>query len=167
MKDAHIHIRISATEKSKFVDTAKEQGMDLSTFFLTAAREKVLKLEIAPGAAPGEMTNLIKKMDQLEKLVLQSNNDILEAIQEVSPEEREDLLLAAATDKVFWMLQQEKFQEDTRDKIKLLLQQSDPKLIEYLEETPKRLFTALELALEKLEQEGILQIGRKTIHWKN
>ena len=164
MKDTQLHIRISTTEKEKFRELAEKEGMDLSTYFLTAAREKKLKLELR-SAAPGETGKLLERMDQLEKQVMRSNKDLLVALQEVTPGEREELLLAAATDKVYWMLQQEQFQEETKEEVKIKLLQIDPRLVECLEESNSQLFTALDLALERLEKEEKVKIGRDKLKW--
>jgi len=163
MKDANIHIRISTTEKNKFLELAKAEGLDLSGFFMTAAREKAYRKDYPAAAADNSV--LIKRIDQLEKMVLQSNQGIISILEEKTQEEKEDLLLYAAMEKIYWILQQKQYQRDTREELKLLLQQLDPKVSEYLEETPRRLFSALDLALEKLEGEGKIRIGRKNITW--
>ena len=163
MKDAHIHIRISTTEKKKFLELAKAEGLDLSGFFMTAAREKVYRKDYPAAAADNSV--LIKRIDQLEKMVLQSSQEIMSILEATTPDEKEDLLMHAAMEKIYWILLQLQYQRDTREELKQLLLELDPKISEYLEESPTRLFSALDLALEQLEKDKKIKIGRKIIHW--
>ena len=165
MKEDNIHIRISTTEKEKFRELGKKEGLDLSGYFLTAAREKAYRKDFPQEISSGDNSVLIKRIDQLEKMVLQSSQEIMSILEATTSDEKEDLLMHAAMEKIYWILQQEQYQRDTREELKLLLQELDQKLTEYLEESPTRLFSALDLALEQLEKDKKIKIGRKIIHW--
>jgi len=164
MKDAQIHIRISTIEKNKFDKKAAELGMDLSTFILTAAREKVLKQDLTPEVTDTsiDISAILKRLDQLEKLLTNRTTEIQKSIVNVSEEYRSDLLMNAATNQIYYMLQQEEFQLEDKEEIKNKLIIRDPKLAEFLE---NKLFSALDLALEKLEEDKFLYLSNKGIKW--
>jgi len=164
MKDAQINIRISTIEKNKFDKKAAELGMDLSTFILTAAREKVLKQDLTPEVTDTsiDISAILKRLDQLEKLLTNRTTEIQKSIVNVSEEYRSDLLMNAATNQIYYMLQQEEFQLEDKEEIKNKLIIRDPKLAEFLE---NKLFSALDLALEKLEEDKFLYLSNKGIKW--
>ena len=169
-KDTRIEFRINAAEKEIFETAAKEKNMTLSEYIISTLRGEILKekiiQEIAPAGGKGDNSIILKRIDQLEQALNQNLSENLSVLKELSAEYREDLLLYNTRDKVYWMLQQERFQKKTHREIKDLLIQEDKSLKEYLEETPKRMFTALDLALEKLHEEGRLILSdRGKIQW--
>ena len=168
-KDARIEFRVNAVEKEIFEETAKENKMTLSEYIISTMRGEILKKKLIADIAPGkgDYSEILKRIDQLKKSLSQNLSENLDLLKEMSAEYREDLLMHNNRDKVYWMLQQQKFQKKTHSEIKDLLIQEDPSLKDYLEESPRRLFTALDLALEKLAKEGSLILSdRGKIQWK-
>lgn len=168
-KDARIEFRVNAVEKEIFEEAAKEKKMSLSEYIISTIRGDILRKKLIQEIAPGERdySDILKRIDQLEKSLNKNFSEKLDSLKEMSPEYREDLLMHNNRDKVYWMLQQQKFQMKTHREIKDLLIQEDPTLKDYLEESSGRIFTALDLALEKLEEEGLLILSdRGKIQWK-
>ncbi len=168
-KDARIEFRINAVEKEIFEEEAKKKKMTLSEYIIATIRGDILKKELIAEIAPGkgDYSDVLKRIDQLEKSLSQNLTENLDLLKEISSEYREDLLMHNSRDKIYWMLQQQRFQKKTHSEIKDVLIQEDPTLKDYLEESPRRLFTALDLALEKLAKEGSLMLtDRGKIQWK-
>lgn len=169
-KEGKIEFRISTSEKEILSNEAQKRNMTLSEFILTTLRKEILlgkvKEDFSSGAT-GDFSEVIKRIDLLEKSLHANLQENLETIKEMSAEYREDLLMYNTRDTIYWMLQQQQFQMKTHREIKDLLLLKDPALKEFLEETPRRMFTALDLALEKLQGEGkVILSDRGKIKWK-
>ncbi len=170
IKDDKIEFRINKKEKKIFTEAAKKKHMTLSEFVITTLRGEILKDDLLSSFAPGaalQSPEILRKLEHLEQLIQKNHSENLNALQDINPEHKEDLLMKYAQDQIFWMLQKKEFQKPSHKELLELLRKNEPDLKPYLEESPQRLFTALDLALEKLIAAGIIEISRKgIIHWK-
>jgi len=161
-KNTSIEFRINDKEKEKFIEAAKNENMTLSEFIITTIREKILKQDIIKEFSPSSGNNelLLERLRQLEIMIQENHSKSIDAIRKISPEHKEDLLMKQAQDKIFWMLHQEEYQKENFKETIEYLKKKEPSLKPYLEESSERLFTALDLAIEKLAAEKILKIAR-------
>ncbi|HUT80671.1 MAG TPA: hypothetical protein VMZ29_05650 [Candidatus Bathyarchaeia archaeon] len=170
MKDARIEFRISTKEKEIFEEQAKNNKMSLSEYIISILRADVLKQDMLENLTPGgqgDYSIILRRIDQLEQALNQDLEENTSILKELSKEHREDLLMSNIRDKVYWMLLQTQFQKNTHKEIKELLIQKDLTLQEFLEESPGRMFTALDLALEKLQEDNICILSeRGKVLWK-
>ncbi|MHA1435893.1 MAG: hypothetical protein ACTSO7_18805 [Candidatus Heimdallarchaeota archaeon] len=160
-KNTSIEFRINDKEKEKFIAAAEKENKTLSEFIITTIREKILKQDIMKDFSPsGNNEVLLERLRQLEIMIQENHSKSIDAISKISPEHKEDLLMKQAQDKIFRLLHQEEYQKESFKETIDYLKIKEPSLKPYLEESSKRLLTALDLAIEKLAAEKILKIAR-------
>ncbi|MHA1124738.1 MAG: hypothetical protein ACTSO7_17535 [Candidatus Heimdallarchaeota archaeon] len=160
-KNTSIEFRINDKEKEKFIAAAENENKTLSEYIITTIREKILQQDIIRDFSPsGNNERLLERLRQLEIIIQENHSKSIDAIKQISPEHKEDLLMKQAQDKIFWMLHQEEYQKENFKETIEYLKEKEPSLKPYLEESSERLFTALDLAIEKLAAEKILKIAR-------
>lgn len=164
-KDVMIQFRITQTEKEIFEKLAKSLGLNISDYFRFSGRSYARFEEIRTAGKrvkemPGISDELIKKLSNLEKLILE-NRSTIKNLQQVSPEEEDYYKVEWSIEKIMRLLQEGDFQLTDTKAIAAAIEEEDQTLKEFLDRTTQRAFSALDIALDRLEGKGKIKIGNK------
>jgi len=167
IKDVTIQFRITQTEKEFFEALAKEMGLNISDYFRFSGRAYARFEEIRTAGKrikemPGIPEELLKGLSKLELLILE-NRSTMKALQKLSPEEEDYYKVEWAIEKILRLLQKQEFQMKGSKEIAAALEKEDPSLKEFLDRSTQRAFSALDIALDRLEGERKIKIGNKGI----
>ncbi len=165
IKDSFVHIRISKKEKEFFETKAVEEGINISNYFLFATRAYARFSELKKPRkrdVPGVSEDLLESLSKIEKLILE-NRSTMKAMQDLSPEEEDYYKVEWSIEKILRLLQEPEFHLKESNTIAAALKKKDPTLDEFLDRTGQRAFSALDIALDRLEGEGKIKIGNKGI----
>ncbi len=165
IKDSFVHIRISGKEKEFFETKAKEEGINISNYFLFAARAYARFSELRKPRkrdVPGVSEDLLLSLNKIEKLILE-NRSTMKVKQDLIPEEDDYYKVEWSIEKILRLLQEPEFQLKESNAIAAALKKKDPALDEFLDRSGQRAFSALDIALDRLEGKGKIKIGNKGI----
>ncbi|RLI70130.1 MAG: hypothetical protein DRP02_08805 [Candidatus Gerdarchaeota archaeon] len=170
-KDVTIQFRITQTEKEFFEKIASNMGLNISDYFRFAGRAYARFEEIRTTGKRLQtkeqmiQQELLERLSKLEKLILE-NRATIKTTPQISPEENDYYKLEWAIEKITRLLQNKKFQLKSSKEIAEALKEEDPSLKEFLDRTTQRAFSALDIALDRLEGEGKIRMGNKgRISW--
>ncbi len=168
-KEEKIDLRISSREKELFREEARKREMNLTEFILSTMRLEVRGKQRAAGSGVDNLMlqQIIERLEKLEKLV-QTGNLKIDTLSDAAEFDVSDNEKITHVEFLYKLLQLKEFRKKTQEEILKSIIEKYPDMKSVIEPTPDKLYTPLDLAIRRIEKEGLVKISTNgNFHWKD